>query len=153
MPSGYGLATAEAGGLLPWDSVVEKLTASRNYWIATTGRDGRPHATPVWGLWLDKTFFFSTDPNSLKGRNIAGNPEVVVHLESGDDAVILEGKADRVQQEHVLARFVEAYDAKYGFRLDTSGLTYVVYAVSPRLAMAWLERDFPNTATRWRFDP
>lgn len=85
-----------------------------------------------------------------KGRNIARNPAILVHLESGDDVVILEGTAEQVTDAGVLSRFIDAYDTKYGFRLDSSDLTYGVYTLRPKVAMAWLEQDFPNTATRWR---
>jgi general stress protein 26 len=104
---------------------------------------------PVWGLWWDGTFYFSSDPSSRKARNLAANPEVVVHLESGDDAVILEGAAERVTDAAVLAEFADRYEAKYQFRPDTSDPEFAFYRVRPRVAFAWLEADFPNTATRW----
>jgi hypothetical protein len=28
----------------------------------------------------------------------------------------------------------------------------VIYAVRPRVVLAWTEKDFPNNATRWTFD-
>jgi hypothetical protein len=28
----------------------------------------------------------------------------------------------------------------------------MVYFVRPRVVLAWTEKDFPNNATRWRFD-
>jgi general stress protein 26 len=152
MPQGYGIASSDAGGMLEWSAIETKLTESRNYWIVTTGSDARPHATPVWGLWLDHAFFFSTDPSSMKGRNIARNPAIVVHLESGDDVVILEGAAERVTDPAVLARFADAYDVKYNIRLDTNDPNFGFYTLRLKVAMAWLEADFPTTATRWRFN-
>src|SRR4051812_9693775 len=83
-----------AEGLLPWSFVDERRATAHNYWVVTSSAAGRPHAAPVWGLWLDGRFYFSTDPASRKGRNLAANPALVVHLESGDDAVILEGTAE-----------------------------------------------------------
>ena len=53
---------------LPWARVERWLQASRNYWICTTRRDGRPHAKPVWGVWLQGMVSFSTDPSSVTGR-------------------------------------------------------------------------------------
>ena len=93
MAPSYGLSS-EPEGMLPWGWAVEQLVASRNYWVCTTRPDGRPHAAPVWGLWADDALYFGTDPASRKGRNLAENPELVVHLESGDDVVILEGRVD-----------------------------------------------------------
>ena len=151
MPRGYGIKPADEGsGLLPWDHVVERLTVSRSYWICTSRPDGRPHAIPVWGLWLDQAVCFSTDPKSRKGRNLAERPEVVVHLESGDDVVIVEGIASRVTDPRVLERFADAYDAKYSHRPDPTNPDFGFYRVEPSVVLAWLEADFPGGATRWK---
>ena len=39
-----------------------------------------------------------------KGRNLAENPNVAVHLESGDDVVILEGVAEVVTDPGLVER-------------------------------------------------
>jgi len=150
MPAGYGVDPRSREGLLTWSRVSSQMAQARNYWIGTTRPDGRPHAVPVWGVWLDEVFYFSTDRLSRKARNLDANPAIVVHLESGDDVVILEGTAHVVADRSVLERFVEAYDAKYRFRPQPSEAA-PVYGVRPRVAYAWLERDFPRTATRWVF--
>ena len=128
------------------------MEASRNYWIGATRPDGRPHAAPVWGVSFDGAFFFGTDPNSRKARNLRANPEVVVHLESGDDCVILEGVEEESDPE-LRRRAGEAYAAKYGFDAlggaDEGGPP--VYVLHPRVAFAWLETNFSETTTRWRF--
>lgn len=149
---GYGILDAASGsGLLPWRHAVERLSAARNYWVVTAGAQGRPHAAPVWGLWLDDAFFFSTDPASRKGRNLAAQPEVVVHLESGDDVVIIEGRVEEVRDPATRRRFADEYDSKYRFRPDPDDPGTAIYAVRPRVASAWLESDFPGGATRWEF--
>ncbi len=149
LPPGYGLApTPDA--LLPWSHATERLARARNYWVATTRLDGRPHVVPVWGLWLDDAFYFSTDPTSRKARNLAACPEAVIHLESGDEVVICEGTVERVPGAGLPAGFVDAYEAKYGFRLDGSNPAFAVYRLHPRTVYAWLEADFPRKATCWR---
>ena len=107
---------------------------------------------PVWGLWFDEAFYFSTDPSSRKGRNLAANPRLVVHLESGDDVVILEGTAERLNGESVPPGFADAYEAKYGIRFDPSDEAFGVYLLRTSVTFAWRERDFPKSATRWRLD-
>src|SRR5579884_1076081 len=94
MPASYGLEPAAVEKMVTWDDVVAKLAGARNYWVCTTRPDGRPHAAPVWGLWMDDALCFATDPASRKGRNLTARPACVVHLESGDDAVIIEGTAE-----------------------------------------------------------
>jgi Pyridoxamine 5'-phosphate oxidase len=148
---GYGIDRSAVQGMLPWTFVVERMVASRNYWIATATPEGRPHVAPVWGLWLDDGFFFSTDPNSRKGRNMTASPRIVVHLESGDEVVILEGIAERITDPGTLNHFADAYEAKFDFRPDPSDADSGVYRVNIQTAFAWTEQDFPNNSTRWSF--
>lgn len=149
---GYGVHRDEAG-LLDWSYVDERMEASRNYWISTTRPDGRPHAAPVWGVWFEGVFYFGTDRDSRKARNLRANPEMVVHLESGDDCVIFEGLAEEIADASLRRAVGRAYAAKYG--LDGVGEAGddapPLYALRPRVALAWKESDFPVTATRWRF--
>ncbi len=150
MPVDYGIHPLEAGGLIPRSTVTDQLVNARNYWAVTTGQ-GRPHAMPVWAIWLDGALYFSTDRASRKSRNLATNPEIVMHLESGDDVVILEGTAEEITDPELLARFADAYEAKYQIRPVTDG-SAPIYGLRPRVVHAWLEQDFPRTATSWRFD-
>jgi len=148
MPGGYGIATSETGRL-SWTWVAQRLAAARSYWVVTTRADGRPHAMPVWGVWLGEAVLFSTDPTSLKGRNLAARSDVVVHLDSGDEVVIIEGRAERLSEGDLPADFVDAYDAKYSERLDTSNPAFGFYRVRPERVLAWREVDFPTSATRF----
>jgi PPOX class probable F420-dependent enzyme len=152
VPAGYGIPTQiDPSDEISWARTQQQLVAARNYWLATVSPAGRPHAMPVWGLWLDRSLLFSTDRDSRKGRNLAANPQIVVHLESGDDVVTLEGTVEEVNDRALLDRFVDAYDAKYQIRPDTSDTSSGIYRLRPRVVLTWLERDYPNTAARWQF--
>jgi PPOX class probable F420-dependent enzyme len=152
MPAAYGVPRDGSGGeLLPWSWAEEQLTKARNYWICTTHRDGRPHAIPVWGVWLEGEVWFGTNPSSTKGRNLARDPRVVVHLESGDDTVILEGEAELPTDHAALERFVEVYEQKYGHRIELRETNEGIFALRPRIAQTWTESDFARNATRWVF--
>lgn len=154
MPAGYGLAQTppeDAGAR--WSAAERKLAAARNYWITSTRASGRPHAMPVWGIWLDGALMFSTSRDSQKGRNLARDPRVVAHLESGDDVLILEGTLAEASDASLLARYADAYEAKYSFRPDPASPGDVVFVLRPDRALAWEEQDFVNSAIRWRFDP
>jgi hypothetical protein len=151
MPSGYGIAKGHEG-LLPWSYVESRLAESHSYWIATTRPDGRPHVMPVWGVWVDRALYFGTDRGSRKSRNLSLNPAVVVHLESADEAVIVEGVAAEEIGGDTFQRVDEAYLAKYKMRLTAAPGDLVVYAVKPRVVFAFREKDFPKSATRWTFD-
>ena len=149
---GYGINEA-ADGLLAWELVSRQLAEARNYWLSTTRPDGRPHAAPIWGVWLDETFYFGTGRGSVKGRNLARNPAISLHLESGDDVVILEGVAVEVTDRARLGHIYEVYGQKYGLDMSASAEEGAepTYALRPALAFAWLEKDFPHTATRFEF--
>ncbi len=148
MPASYGLrGPAEGSGLMAWGRVEARLIASLNYWVATASPAGQPHAAPVWGLWHQGAFYFSTDPSSRKGRNLAANAAAAVHLESGDDVVILEGDARPFDEPKMVADLDRAYFAKYGFHLVEGA----IYRLQPKRAMGWIEADFPGSATRWQW--
>ena len=140
----YGIS-ADEDGMLLWSWADERLAASRNYWIVTTSADGAPNAAPVWGVWAEGAAYFGTNPRSRKGRNLTRDPRVVVHLESGDEVVILHGEAEIVE---VADSILDAYEAKYGHRPPGRRL----FRLRPARALAWLETDYPKTATRFDFD-
>jgi pyridoxine/pyridoxamine 5'-phosphate oxidase len=150
-PGVYGIHE-DAEGLLSWSWATERLARARNYWVSTTRPDGRPHAMPVWGLWHEDAFYFSTSPDSRKARNLASNPATVVHLESGDEVVILEGQAEHVTDGALLRRVSEDYSRKYEFEVVFAADGRPLFSVRPRVAYAWQERDFPATATRFELD-
>lgn len=149
MPGGYGISTG-AEGQVEWAWVEQQCSRSRNYWVCTTRSDGRPHAMPVWGLWLGGRVVFSTDPTSLKARNFLARPDVVVHLESGDEVVVVEGRA-KPMDPGLLPTFLDAYEAKYAYR-PSAEQTEGVYEVRPQRVLAWREHDFPTSATRFMPD-
>ena len=155
LPDGYGVPTSDEG-MLPWSWAEERLIAAPLYWIGTTRPDGRPHASPIWGAWVDGAFWFEGSPETRRGKNLAANPAIVVHLERGEDVVIVEGVAEVVRRPDpaLAARVVDAFAAKYlashGYKPDPAGWDRGgLYAVRPHVVIAW--GQFPDTATRWRF--
>jgi hypothetical protein len=146
-PPGYGIKPSTEGRLIDWPSVEVKLRDARTYWLITASPDGIPHAAPLWGLWQEGSFFFGTDPSSRKALNIRRNNAVTVHLESGDDVVILEGIAHRETDDGLIARLDKVYRDKYGFPLQGNPVS----RADVHTAFAWAEADFPESATRWRF--
>jgi len=146
---GYGLenATSPPGSRLPWERVSEVIATARNYWIGTTGPDGRPHAAPVWGVWLDGVLYFSTGKESRKARNLALNPSTCVHIESpSGEIVIIEGRSEEINDSSLLRPAWDAYNAKYNWNAES----YPFYVMRPTVAYSF-EEDLGETATRWRF--
>lgn len=145
--SSYGIPDDEEG-LLSWSFVTERLNENRNFWVSTTLPNGRPHTRPVWGVYAEETFYCGGGKRTRWIRNLAVNPHIVVHGESGDEVVILEGRAERIDEEStesaVIERVDEAYEQKYGIEHGTP-----FFAVRPERVLAW--NNYPTDATRWTF--
>jgi PPOX class probable F420-dependent enzyme len=154
---GYGVPETQHG-MLSWDWAVERLEGAIHYWISTTRPDGRPHAAPVWAVWIDGVIAFEAGPESRRSRNIAANPAAVVHLEVGDDIVIVEGVAEAISRPDpaFAARLVTALNAKYGARYDyaydaANWQDGGLYLVRPTRVLGWSGYHIQD-ATRWTLD-
>lgn len=153
---GYGLPKTSKG-LLPWKWAMDRLTRNREYWIATTRPDGSPHVMVVWGLWWENTFCFSTGSQSRKARNLEKNPHCVICNEDADEAVIVEGVAERMRDVPRIRKFLSIYGRKYKF--DMSGmaeemisLKEPIFVVRPHKVFGLAEKTFAKRATRWKFE-
>jgi hypothetical protein len=137
----YGIPKDRKTVLDP-EHLEKTLAPLRSYWLSTVRPDGRPHAVPVWGVWVDGMLHFGGGPDTRKARNLAHDPRVVIHSESADLVAIIEGVAERVDDDDRQERIDDAYEEKYGMRHGP-----VVWAVHPRVAFGWTE--FPKTVTRF----
>jgi nitroimidazol reductase NimA-like FMN-containing flavoprotein (pyridoxamine 5'-phosphate oxidase superfamily) len=151
---GYGvLAADEGGGLLPWDVVLSRLTASHDYWLASITDGTRPHVMPVWGVWLGGRFWFSSSNGSRKARNVTVHPQVTVTTDNPHQPVVLEGRAERVDDLATRSRFNDAVNAKYetGYELDFYRGSSI-FRVHPHVVFALDDADFVGSPTRWQLD-
>ncbi|MDA0271227.1 MAG: pyridoxamine 5'-phosphate oxidase family protein [Chloroflexi bacterium] len=143
----YGITGDPEGA--SWPATEQKLAAARNYWVATTRAGGAPHAKPVWGLWQDGALWFGSAANSVTGRNLARDPRISVHLESGDDVVILEG---RVELTIPPREVMTASNRKYAMPEEHEAEGAAWYRLTPTTALTWRETDFLRTVAHWTFD-
>lgn len=142
---GYGLPESTEG-LLRWDQVEERLAESKHYWFATTSPGGKPHVNAIWGVWVNHTLYSGGGPDVRWAKNLKADPRIVVHLEDGEKAVIVEGSAQLTSEEddeEVLA-VKAAYKEKYDFDHPAP-----FWRITPELAFSWT--DFAKDATRFRF--
>jgi hypothetical protein len=152
-PSRPYIAHAEYGvpktvkGTLPWSHAIERLQASKNFWIGTVSPEGKPHSMPVWGVWVEDTLYFGGGPLTRWSRNLEANPNVAVHLESGDDVLVLEGTVGRItdSDDPRLKAIDDVYEVKYKMRHGVP-----LWILHPRVIFAWTK--FPDNMTRWKFD-
>lgn len=147
---GYGVPETMTGAT-PWRWAEAKLVNARNYFIATTRPDGRPHLMPIWGLWIDGLFAFSTSITSVKSRNLVANASCAVTIEDGHHCVLFEGEA-RITQLSEVPGFIEAYGRKYGKENTGPIGDGPIWTVKPTIAFVFKEDEtFSTSATRWEF--
>jgi uncharacterized pyridoxamine 5'-phosphate oxidase family protein len=153
---GYGLPRSKKG-LLPWKWAEDRLKKSREYWIATTRPDRRPHVMVIWALSFDGALYFSTGSTSVKARNLAKNPYCTMCSDKAAEAVIVEGKIATERDGAKIREFVRSYEKKYKF--DMSGMAEdllsfkePVFVLRPKVAFGMAEKTFSKSATRWIFD-
>jgi PPOX class probable F420-dependent enzyme len=138
-----------------WREVAARLAPARTYWLSTTAPGGAPHAAPVWGVVLRDTLYLYSERRTRKARNLAADPRVVVHLESGDDVVIVHGTAADLGHLAQVPDVVTALAAKYASPADRQYLPDadpdfdVVYAIRPQTAMLWRLADYEASQRRW----
>ena len=146
---GYGIPHGEEG-MLELDAVRERLAMAQNYWIATASKSGQPHAVPVWGAYLDDALYFGAGPRTA--RNLKANAKCSIHLESGNEVVILEGEVVIIEDpDPELSRTLDDQCAtKYEWRPSSEGGEPVGkgwFRLEPTRIIAWTQ--FPADATRW----
>ena len=148
---GYGIAGPDQGsGLLHWSWAAERLTAARNYWVASSWPDGRPHTMPVWGAWDNSTLWFTSATGSRKVRNLRADPRCCVTTEDAS-----EGTARIVTDIAAIQRVVDLMNAKYhsGMTLDfLDPARNATIGVRPERVFSMLHGDFTGSATRWSFE-
>ncbi|WP_220447325.1 pyridoxamine 5'-phosphate oxidase family protein [Nonomuraea deserti] len=148
----------------PWPDAVAHLRDAELFWVSTVRPDGRPHVTPVVGVWLDDAFYFSSGPEEQKSKNLAASPHCAVttgcnRWNDGLD-IVLHGDAVPVRDRQVLRRVADTHTAKYGSawaaEVDDDGIFRMhgheprVYQVSPTQALGFGKTD-GFSHTRWDF--
>ena len=140
---------------MTWIEVADRLAAARTYWLGSTTPSGAPHAAPVWGVVTGETLHLYSERSTVKARNLAADPRVVIHLESGEDVLIVRGVAEDLGRPAAVPSVVAALAAKYTRPEDRQYLPDcdpdfdVVWAIRPRSAMAWRLADYAASQRRW----
>lgn len=139
-------------GFLDWDTLIWRFAAEKSYWLATMGT--APHTMPVWGIWQQDSFRFSTYPHSKKARNLRHTPSANVHLANTEAVLVMECNAVELESNDDLQDFVDDYNPKYKWNFTLEDVAGGVFALTPHTAFAWAAGEgsgFHDTATRWHF--
>jgi len=150
-----------------WPRVRGELEKAPLFWLTTVRPDGRPHVTPLIGVWADGSLFFCTGAHERKAKNLAENQHCVLttgtnELNSGLD-IVLEGDAIRVRDTARLQWIADGYEEKYGsiwhfdvhedvfWQQDNNGgHDALVFEVAPVTVFGFGKG--PYSQTKYRFD-
>ncbi len=145
-----------------WDDTERVLAEAELYWLTTVRADGRPHVTPLIGVWYDGTAHFCTGPDEQKARNLEHHRQVALttgcnRWAHGFD-VVLEGLAERVTGRDRLLALAEVYEQKYGPEwhfdvdddvFDSDGHAALVFRIQTSRVLAFAKE--PHGMTTFQF--
>jgi len=114
----------------------ERLEREANVWLATARPDGRPHLVPIWFVWFDDEIYFLTTFSTVKAKNLLANPRASIALENGNQPVIAECTARRVEPPYT-AELAKAFWTKYEWNITHDGEYNAMFALTPKKWLTW----------------
>jgi len=148
-----------------WATGRRELRDAEIYWLTTIRPEGRPHVTPLLGIWLDGASYICTGATERKAKNLAQNPHCILTTGcNGLDGLdlVVEGEATRVSNRAELASIADTFEVKYGAHFTAPEGTWFGLGDSIRRDEVAVYRIAPSTAfgfgkgavfsqTRWKF--
>jgi general stress protein 26 len=120
-----------------WRTIEARLGRETAIWVVTVRRDGRPHMTPVWYVWLNERIYIATGTDTQKFSNLRANQAVALALPDTTSVVILEGEAhaaDRNTTDKLGEYFFNKYE--WDFRYDEDA-DWRLVEITPHRILAW----------------
>ncbi|MGZ8647195.1 MAG: pyridoxamine 5'-phosphate oxidase family protein [Solirubrobacteraceae bacterium] len=149
-------------GPTPWQDAAAALERAELYWLTTVRADGRPHVTPLIGVFQDGAMHFCTGLREQKARNLEHHTDVALTTGTNSWAqgldVVVEGSAVRISEQDELQRLADAYEAKYGsvWHFDVGDGVFgegedaaAVFQIEPAKVRAFAKE--PHAHTSFRF--
>lgn len=148
-----------------WSQARDDLAEAELFWLSTVRPDGRPHVTPLLGIWLEGALYFCTGSGERKAKNLSANGHCV--LTTGQSTLdgldlVIEGTAQDVSDHVELGRVAATYESKYGPRFAAPDGTWsglgdairraevLVYRVAPETGFGY-SKGASFSQTRWSF--
>jgi len=148
----------------PFADAERALERAELYWLTTVRADGRPHVTPLIGIYHEGAVHFATGTGEQKFRNLEHSRTVAVTTganawDKGLD-IVVEGEAVRITDNAKLHELADVIEAKYGevWHFDVGDGVFGaqgkdpahVFRVEPSKVLAFAKD--PHGQTSFRFD-
>jgi len=125
--------------------LVAFLSEPRMAHLATTSTEGNPRVSPIWYVYEDGCFYFTTRVGRVKSDHIQRNPHVALSIACDERpyrAVCAFGTAQLVRRER--DKWLERISTRYGEREGREWLSEavkqegrVVFRLRPDRIMSW----------------
>jgi len=125
--------------------LVAFLAEPRMAHLATASEDGNPRVSPIWYVYEDGCFYFTSRRGRVKTDHILGHPHVALSVASDDRpyrAVCAFGKARPVQKDR--DKWLERISTRYGEQEGREWLSEAVkqqgryvFRLQPDRIMSW----------------
>jgi len=117
---------------LDWSWVEHQLADAGTYWVVARS-SGHPHPRPVWGVWQDRHLHLSIGSPAVRSA-LRSDPTVTVHLDSGTDVVIVEGRVG--PPATTAEQVIDLYDSKYEWEYGVAEYGELT-VIQPQTVLAW----------------
>lgn len=121
------------------------LDESRLAHLATSSRNGKPRVSPIWYVYEDEVFYFTTRLGRLKGKHIQKDPAAALSIATDERpyrAVCTFGKVEIVKDNR--DKWLERISFRYGKDEGKSWLAHairqpdrVVMMLKPQRVLSW----------------
>jgi len=131
-----------------WAMGRRELRNAEIYWLTTIRPEGRPHVTPLLGIWLDGASYICTGATERKAKNLAQNPHCILTTGcNGLDGLdlVIEGEATKVSDPAELASIADTFEVKYGAHFTAPEGTWFGLGDSIRRDEVAVYRIAPST--------
>jgi nitroimidazol reductase NimA-like FMN-containing flavoprotein (pyridoxamine 5'-phosphate oxidase superfamily) len=99
------------------DKEIQFLDNNEVCRVATVSPDNIPHVVPVSYIFIDSLFFFATDYNTRKYRNLKENKNVALVIDIYDStnnrAVAIQGTGEFIERGEDFKKVYDIFDRKF----------------------------------------
>lgn len=127
-----------------FDSIIEEAIY---VWFTSIRIDDTPHTTPIWFIRDGETFYFYTQPGSVKVKNLQANPNVSISFakdHEGEDFFVIDGTA-QIESSLPTPHLNAVYMAKYAnapYMVQTTPEKYsTIFSLPIRITPRRLRRN------------
>ena|SRR5579863_9481080 len=121
--------------------VLAALAGQKDLWIATAGKDGRPHLIAVSAWWDGSNLLVATAGKSRTARNLAGNPRARIALGAPDDVVVIDARSSGGEPVSDSSELASGFEAAVGWDPREAGEGWVFFRLEPERIQAYRGYD------------